>query len=362
MEVDVIPSIKLFKKCSIVANNPVQKELFLVLKKMVLYCINIKNKSIKKINTPVSMYDADVMFSSNGLFFIIIDFKKKIFVFNTKTFELINSFELSSSIYSESSITNLEIEFSEINECILYNEFLVCRVDYMRHAYLKHEYGPLHLHTGTEVYNIITSELITYNIHLVINGLHINNNIQCYIEDKPNEIYQITPQLDITKLSYNEDYIKQSKSIYSFEKDFISFSFFMDKNYEYKLYSTIAGVDTIIKTPINLNFKLNFSFGLFNVVHIPNYNCFMVGMTSNYDCIRILVFNRTFTKCLFYFDIKFYTKFYISDNYKIVQSYKSNVIVTETPFTKLLYLTEILEQYNKYYLPSELIDRLIYFF
>lgn len=351
---------KLFKKCKIYAQNPIYTELFLVKKKNNFYCINTKNMSIRKINGITYIEYPNVMFSSNGLFFVIIDNCRTINVFNSKTLQLINSFELSSKLNIgtlSSSIYN-DIDTSEIEECVLYNEYLICKIDYMREAYLKYEYGLQRLHSGTEVYNIITGNLVTNNFNLKLSKLYItNNNVICSINNKEH-LCKLTPQLDIIELSnYN---FKTNMRTHISEENIISFDFVKD-NDKYKLCSLVIFSDDVKRNLIDFEMNSYYQPIVHNIKYIPEHNLFMV-VVYFYNSFKILLLDKDVKRCIFDFNINIENKFYILDNYSIVYDYNDHIYKIETPFNKISHLKSITKQFNNYYLPDELLEKILYAF
>ncbi len=350
MAAALMPFTKIFKKCSILVNNPVCKELFLVIKKMTLYCVNIKNKSIRKVKSPLLMYDAEVKYSSDGKYFVIIEYCKDIYVFNSNTLELVRSFYLKLR-----NDNNNHIESSEISQFIIYNEFLICIVNYIIEDYTTYEdFGQDIFKEGIEVYNITTGELVTNKMNISICRLQIiNNNIYCSINEQPYKIYQLTLELDLLELSY---IITNLCNYINMKNELISFSFIKNNN-EYFLYKTIT-TDKIETVKIDLNFKLTCEPTIYNMMYTPDNKYFLVGLKFN-NFTRILYFNSSINTFLFSNDIKTNYSFYILDDYRIVYDKKGTIYTIDNPLIKMLHFTKACEQNSKYYLPDELRNKIL---
>ncbi len=366
MEKQLMLSTKIFGKCRIITQNPVYKELFLVLKKTGFYVINLLNKSIKKVPFDISYDMEPIEFSSNGNYFVIIktDCPNQICVFDSKTLKEINSFHLSTNInYSGFNDSDHEIELKEIDFFVVYNEYLICNVNYLRYPYLRDEYGPELLDTGMEVYNIITGELVANDFRIKCSKLYIISGtidtIHCTTNNKEN--YILTPHLELKKLDYPE---LNKSSLYYFGQDIIYFSIIPEKH-DIKLYSTVIRLDKITKTQININFRLTMRHCIFNVIYVPKYKCFMVGLLYGQN-MRILVLNNNATEFICYFDINTNKKYYFLDDDCIIYTqysmYNHNIYSTYTPFKTIEHFKTAIHENNEYFLPDELIDRLIYFF
>jgi hypothetical protein len=356
MAVSVTPATKLFTRCTICANNPVNRDVFLVVKKKTLYCINVKNKSIRKVYSPVSIdyYDSLVKYSSNGEYFVICDSEKDIYVFNSISLELIRSFRVSlSSINTEGSTVNIhDIDKTTINDFVIYNEFIICIVNYLQEPYLRHDYFDTILNTGVEVYNILTGELVTNNFNLWIVYLHIiNDTILCCVDDKTSQMYQLTPQLELTLLPYQVDIGRVLTNKFHFNGDMLSFSYVLDSGKHF-LQSLVLSFNNVKTTRIELDFDVSTKNHIYNITSSPDGKFLLIGMDVN-TFTRVLVFNSSLSKCLFYVDIPASKKFYILDDYRIVYEAKGSVHVFDSPLTKTLFAQKI-SQNTVYSLPDEL--------
>ncbi len=370
METQMVPPTNLFKKCRILSQNPVYKELFLVLKKKGFYCINVKNKSIKKVPFYMQYDMFPISFSSNGEHFIIIvntTYNNNIYVFDSKTLYQVNSFGLSDKINMYGSVVSYnDIDMTHIDFYVVYNEYLVCNVEYSREPYRRHEYSPELLDTGIEVYNIITGELVANSFTIKCGKLYITDNIlYCIMCNKTKDHYGLTPHLELTCLVHYPELPRpfQHSPKYYFGSDSVYFSVKTENN-ENKLYSCYQNNKGITTTAhINLNFKFpSNNIIIENMIHVPRYNCFMVGTLYYHFSIRILVLNNDMNKCLFHFDINASRSFFVLDDGKIIYDLNDRIYSIETPLNTLEYFKTSLERHTEYFLPDELIDRLIYFF
>ncbi len=363
-----MPTTKLFKKCTIIANNPVHRELFLVRKRVYLYCINIKNKSIMKVDFQELMYEAQVRYSSNGDYFVIVHLTE-INVFNSKTLAFIRTFLLINPAMGISNIINTEgttididtlnnIDDIRIEQFVLYNEYLVCIVNYMSEPYRRHHYDYDLINIGVEVYNIMTGELVTNNFNLPLTKIYLtNNSIHCCIFDNPFKIYQLTPQLDLTELP-SDCFINILNYKYHFNNDIIGFLF--DNDNENCLHSYIINFDNSTRLFTHTRIQLDFNPKsiLYNMIYTPDNNFFLVGL-SMYKFTRILVFNSSISKCLFYVDIPSVKYFYVLDDYRIVYGYEGSVYIIETHLTKTLHTQKLTLKSREYYLPDELWNKIL---
>ncbi len=345
---------KLFKKCKIIDNNPIFRDCFLVFKKKGLYCINIENKSIRKVMTHICIYDVEIKYSSDGKYFIIINNSDTIYVYDANSLDLIQTFIITNNIEGPPEDV-YNIDLSKIEKFVVYNEFLICSINYMREAYRRYEEGYININNGIEVYNIITGNLVKNVFNITVNNLILTENkIYCKIEDNPDILYQLTPELELTQMFNN---INRTKSTFFFNKDIISFSF-VNNNDESFLYISIGTNNSINKTKINLNFKLPSASRIYHIIYTPNYNYLLVGLRMN-DFTRVLFFSGNNYKYLFYIDIDTLNKFYILDDYRIVYNSKSNVIVLESPLTKVSHAIKECHLESNYFLPDELWNKVI---
>ena len=347
-----VATAKLFKKCWIYSQNPVYTNIFLCRKKNGFYCINIKNMSIRKINnTNFSCSNkeyANTMFSSNGLYFVIIITHPNyttINAFNTNTLELIKSFNLTlilkNQYYGISFINIHNIDFSEITDCVLYNEYLICKVKYMSEPYLRHDYEPRIESSGTEVYNIITGKLVANNFNLELDKLYITNkNIVCSTYDNPTHLCKLTPQLNITKLSNYE--FKQNMRTYIFEQNIISFDF-VKCDGVYKLYSLVINSDEVCKTLVNCEFNSNYEPVIYNIKYVEKHNLFIV-IVYLHNSFKVLLFDKAVKRCLFDFKVNLENKFYILDDWRIIFDFHNTVYTLDTPLNKLAFVKSLIKQ------------------
>jgi hypothetical protein len=305
------------------------------------------------------------MFSSNGLYFVIIITNPKnnyttINAFNTNTLQLIKSFNLTLILdYGITSINIHNIDFSEITDCVLYNEYLICKVEYMSDPYLRNEYEPQIEYSGIEVYNIITGRLVANNFNLKLDKLYITNkNLVCSTYDNPTQLCKLTPQLNITKLSNYE--FKQNMRTYIFEQNIISFDF-VKCDGVYKLYSLVINSDEVHKTLIKFEFNTEYEPVIYNIKYVKKHNLFIV-IVSLHNSFKVLLFDKDVKRCLVNFKVNLETKFYILDDWSIIFDFHNTVYTLDTPLNKLAILKNLIKRFDCYYLPDELIDRLIYFF
>ncbi len=341
---------KLFKKCIIYANNPIFREFFLVYKRKGLYCINIKNKSIRKVNTNVFMYDADIKYSSDGKYFVIVNNKETFHVFDANNLELINIFHIAQTIDAPAKDV-YDIDLTILEDFVVYNEYLICNIGYMREPYRRYDEGPEFICSGIEIYNIITGNLVKNIFNISINNLNITQNyVYCQIENRPNVLYQLTPQFELTELSNN---ITRKDRVCFFNKNFIKFSI-VKNNDEYFLYLSLN-----TRTQIDLNFKLSSDSRISNILYTSD-NKYLLVVLKMYDITRVLFFNAN-NKYLFYIDIDIEQKnnFYILDDYRIVYNYKSIIRAIETPISKVLYAIKACSPKSKYFLPIELWNKVL---
>ena len=176
--------------------------------------------------------------------------------------------------------------------------------------------------------------------------------------------YRLTPHLELTRLV---DYPELPRPLqhspkYYFGSDIVYFSVNTENN-ENKLYSCCQNNKGITTAHINLNFKFpSNNIIIYNMIHVPRYNCFMVGTLYYHFTIRILVLNKDMNKCLFHFDINASRSFFVLDDGKIIYDLNNNIFSMETPFNTLENFKTAIKRNRVYYLPDELINRLIYFF
>ena len=289
-------------------------------------------------------------------------------VFNAKTLAFIRTFcsinpaNLSNSINTEGTTIDIDtinnIDDIRIVQFVLYNEYLICIVDYMSTPYKRHHYGSELINIGVEVYNITTGKLVANNFNLPLTKIYLtNDSIHCCIFDKPFKIYQITPQLDLTELP-SDSFIDVLNYKYHFNNDIIGF--LSNKAHKNCLHSYRISFDKStpmrIHTCIELDFNPNSIF--YNMIYTPDNNFFLVGL-SMYKFTRILVFNSSISKCLFYVDIPSVKYFYVLDDYRIVYGYEGSVHIIETHLTKTLYAQQISLKSREYYLPDELWNRIL---
>ena len=363
-----MPSTKLFKKCSIITNNPVYKELFLIFKKMNLYCINIKNKSIKKVKTLIELYDTEIKYSSNGEYFIIAEIyeiNNKFFVYNSHTLELMNEFKLSSKSVNIDTLYSEHFD-SNISDILVYNEFLICNIKYEIDPYISDEPLPVTSYNGIEVYNILTGKLVTNRINLNISILGVTNtgDIYCSLNSNPRELLNITPDLTITKLPYSRHVLLKSNLLTRFI--FNNTLILLSTNTDSIITTTVLTQDKTITTSIHLGFRIPHIHIIYKFIHSPDNKYLFLCMHSyaiNYT--RIIVLNNSASKCLFWFDIKScftFTNISIVNDYRVICEYSNSVYSIDSPLTKILYTLKIIEDKPMFYLPNELWDKIIHAF
>ncbi len=351
---------KLFKKNWIEAQNPVFNNIFLSRRKDGFYIINTRNMSIRKINNTNGNELAYGKFSSNGLYVIVIEKDKDIAAFNVKTLELIKSFSLTLKIdYGTQSVNVSNIDYSIIIDCVLYNEYLICKIEYIMEPYSRYDYGPQLLNIGTEVYNIITGKLVTNNFNLELDKLYItNNNIICSINDNPTQLFKLTPQLSISHLSNYE--FKQEMRTYIFEQNIITFDIIKGEGLSYTLNSVISNLEDVIINPINFKFESYDEPVIDNIKYFPKQNFFIVILRLHHS-FNVLLFDKELKRCLFNFKVNMYNKFYILDDLSILFDFHNTVYKLDTPFNKISYLKSVTQNSNNYYLPDELLNRIMHF-